>query len=92
MDYDQGAKTCSKVRLQAELDFILTSSLGTKDIHWSSVLIIGEHICGGSSLNSALEKRSAYVEEVFLAQPFRAAVIGVLTSNNKTTERFWRFD
>ncbi|KAF8422240.1 hypothetical protein EV426DRAFT_606660 [Tirmania nivea] len=74
-------------------DFVLTSSLGIeKDISWSSVLIVGDHVSGRASLNSALAQTIQYVQQVFLAQPFRSAVIAVLTSNKTASVSFWRFD
>ncbi|KAF8422226.1 hypothetical protein EV426DRAFT_643421 [Tirmania nivea] len=72
-------------------DFILASP--NHPIGWSSVLLVGEHASGKSSTRESLcIKLAQYAEQVFMAQPFRCAVLGIITSNIGLKCEFWRFD
>ncbi|KAF8446915.1 hypothetical protein BGX38DRAFT_1330608 [Terfezia claveryi] len=74
-------------------DFILTvddnatSSSATPT--WDSILVVGEHQSKGSQPFTQLAR---YAEQVFIAQPFRTAVLGIITSNTGPRLTFWRFD
>ncbi|KAF8426078.1 hypothetical protein EV426DRAFT_594965 [Tirmania nivea] len=68
-------------------DFILTTKPDAPT--WSSVLVVGEHQSKGSDPFNQL---ATYAEQVFIAQPFRVAVLGILTSNSGPRMTFWRFD
>ena len=50
---------------------------------------MGEHQSAGKTEETAKLQRASYVEQVLIAQPFRTATIGILTSN---TSSFLRFD
>ena len=75
---------------QARPDFVLTSNSVTPT--WSTILVVGEHHSAGKTEESAKLQLASYVEQVFIAQPFRMAVIGILTSNKSTALSLWRFD
>ncbi|KAF8415967.1 hypothetical protein EV426DRAFT_628394 [Tirmania nivea] len=45
---------------------------------WNSILVVGEQQSKGSNPFTQL---AGYAEQVFIAQPFRTAVLGILTSN-----------
>ena len=49
-------------------------------------------ITAGKTEETAKLQLASYVEQVFIAQPFRIATIGILTSNTSTFLRLWRFD
>jgi len=68
-------------------DFVLTVQPDAPT--WSSVLVVGEH---QQKHSNPLNQLAAYAEQVFIAQPFRNAVLGVLTSNTGPLMTFWRFD
>lgn len=70
-------------------DFVLSS--GTK-LEWRHILIVGEHESKGKSVHAAFIQLSCYAEQVFMAQPFRMAILGVLTSRKAARIEFWRFD
>ncbi|RPB18065.1 hypothetical protein L211DRAFT_871918 [Terfezia boudieri ATCC MYA-4762] len=74
-------------------DFILTCCPGIPT--WSSVLVVGEHQSQGSTSStnkSSFTQLACYAEQVFIAQPFRNFVFGILTSNQAPELIFWRFD
>jgi len=75
---------------QIRPDFVLASNSSAPT--WSSVLVVGEHQSAGKSEEAAKLQLASYVEQVFIAQPFRMAIIGILTSNTSTSLRLWRFD
>ncbi|RPB19246.1 hypothetical protein L211DRAFT_871379 [Terfezia boudieri ATCC MYA-4762] len=56
---------------------------------WDSILVVGEHQSKGSQPFTQLAR---YAEQVFIAQPFRTAVLGIITSCSGPQLRFWRFD
>ncbi|RPB23677.1 hypothetical protein L211DRAFT_868539 [Terfezia boudieri ATCC MYA-4762] len=70
-------------------DFILTVGDDTKTPKWNSILVVGKHQSKGSKPFTQLAR---YAEQVFIAQPFRTAVLGILTSNISLQLTFWRFD
>ncbi|KAF8448174.1 hypothetical protein BGX38DRAFT_603343 [Terfezia claveryi] len=75
-------------------DFILTvdgdaTSSSSATPTWDSILVVGEHQSKGSQPFTRLAQ---YAEQVFIAQPFRTAVLGIITSNTGPRLRFWRFD
>ncbi|RPB19035.1 hypothetical protein L211DRAFT_871492 [Terfezia boudieri ATCC MYA-4762] len=51
--------------------------------------VVGEHQSKGSQPFTQLAR---YAEQVFIAQPFRTAVLGIITSCSGPQLRFWRFD
>ncbi|KAF8422232.1 hypothetical protein EV426DRAFT_606639 [Tirmania nivea] len=59
---------------------------------WRHVLIVGEHQSKGSSVKASFIQLACYVEQVFIAQPFRTAVLGILTSRSGPRFTLWRFD
>ncbi|KAF8415971.1 hypothetical protein EV426DRAFT_513669, partial [Tirmania nivea] len=59
---------------------------------WSNIMVVGEHHSTGKTEETAKLQLASYVEQVFIAQPFRMAIIGILTSNTSTTLTLWRFD
>ncbi|RPB20408.1 hypothetical protein L211DRAFT_841744 [Terfezia boudieri ATCC MYA-4762] len=70
-------------------DFVLSI---TEDCHaWRDILIVGEHESQRSK-NKVYAQLASYADQVFVAQPFRAAVFGVLTSATRPVVSFWRFD
>lgn len=71
-------------------DFVLTWH--GVPLEWRSVLIVGEHESTGSTRTESLTQLATYAEQVFLAQPFRIFVFGLLTSNAGPKLAFWRFD
>ncbi|KAF8417572.1 hypothetical protein EV426DRAFT_622543 [Tirmania nivea] len=74
-------------------DFILTCCPDYPS--WSSVLVVGEHQSQGSTSStekSSFTQLACYAEQVFVAQPFRNSVLGILTSNQAPELKFWRFD
>lgn len=74
-------------------DFILTTEPSSPS--WFNVLVVGEHQSkkgSGSSRDSAMIQLASYAEQVFVVQPFRSAVLGILTSNMAPCLTFWRFD
>ncbi|RPB19638.1 hypothetical protein L211DRAFT_842443 [Terfezia boudieri ATCC MYA-4762] len=75
---------------QIRPDFVLTSN--SKTLTWSTVLVVGEHHSTGKSEEATKLQLASYVEQVFIAQPFRMATIGIITSSTSTTLRLWRFD
>ncbi|RPB18422.1 hypothetical protein L211DRAFT_831680 [Terfezia boudieri ATCC MYA-4762] len=56
---------------------------------WDSILVVGEHQSKGSKPFTQLTQ---YAEQMFIAQPFRTTVLGILTSNTGPQLTFWRFD
>ncbi|KAF8422941.1 hypothetical protein EV426DRAFT_604459 [Tirmania nivea] len=76
-------------------NFILTVDDDTKSRAspwaptWDSILVVGEHQSKGSKSFTQLAQ---YAEQIFIAQPFRTAVLGILTSNTGPQLTFWRFD
>ncbi|RPB23564.1 hypothetical protein L211DRAFT_231908 [Terfezia boudieri ATCC MYA-4762] len=76
-------------------DFILTVGDDAKSREspwaptWDSILVVGEHQSKGSKPFTQLAQ---YAEQIFIAQPFRTAVLGILTSNTGPQLTFWRFD
>ncbi|KAF8416571.1 hypothetical protein EV426DRAFT_704409 [Tirmania nivea] len=70
-------------------DFALAAG-GSFD--WRHVLIVGEHQSKGSSVKASFIQLACYVEQVFIAQPFRTAVLGILTSRSGPHFTLWRFD
>ncbi|RPB20003.1 hypothetical protein L211DRAFT_578135 [Terfezia boudieri ATCC MYA-4762] len=82
-------RTFSESRVRP--DFILASP--NYPIGWSSVLLVGEHASGKSPTRESLcIKLAQYAEQVFMTQPFRSAVLGIITSNTGPKCEFWRFD
>ena len=75
---------------QIRPDFVLTNNPTAPT--WSNILVVGEHHSAGKTEETAKLQLASYVEQVFIAQPFRVAMIGILTSNTSTTLRLWRFD
>ncbi|KAF8442515.1 hypothetical protein BGX38DRAFT_780685 [Terfezia claveryi] len=75
---------------QIRPDFVLTSNSVVPT--WSTILVVGEHHSVGKTEEAAKLQLASYVEQVFIAQPFRMAIIGILTSNSGTLLRLWRFD
>ncbi|RPB21748.1 hypothetical protein L211DRAFT_888657, partial [Terfezia boudieri ATCC MYA-4762] len=75
---------------QIRPDFVLTSNSVVPT--WSTIVVVGEHHSVGKTEEAAKLQLASYVEQVFIAQPFRMAIIGILTSNSSTSLRFWRFD
>ncbi|RPB23922.1 hypothetical protein L211DRAFT_838378 [Terfezia boudieri ATCC MYA-4762] len=75
-------------------DFVLTCGEvdGEVPLEWRSVLVVGEHQSTGSNASEAFTQLASYAEQVFIAQPFRIFVFGVLTSNAGPHLTFWRFD
>ncbi|RPB23921.1 hypothetical protein L211DRAFT_838374 [Terfezia boudieri ATCC MYA-4762] len=75
-------------------DFVLTCGEvdGEVPLEWRTVLVVGEHKSTGSKINKTFTQLASYAEQVFIAQPFRVFVLGVLTSNVGPKLRFWRFD
>ena len=77
-------------------DFVLASTNdaanGTTSIPWASVLIVGNHTSAHLPLEFTLAKSVQCAQQVFVSQPFRNAVIGLLTANDNSTVSFWRFD
>ncbi|KAF8414920.1 hypothetical protein BGX38DRAFT_1281593 [Terfezia claveryi] len=71
-------------------DFILTC--GEVPVEWSSILVVGEHQSTGSNPSVSFAQLASYAEQIFIAQPFRVFVLGVLTSNTDPDLTFWRFD
>ncbi|KAF8430829.1 hypothetical protein BGX38DRAFT_1263558 [Terfezia claveryi] len=71
-------------------DFVLTC--GEVPLEWRSVLVVGEHRSTGRNSSVSFTQLASYVEQVFIAQPFRVFVFGVLTSNVGQKLTFWRFD
>ncbi|RPB27293.1 hypothetical protein L211DRAFT_819181 [Terfezia boudieri ATCC MYA-4762] len=71
-------------------DFVLT--WGGVPLEWRSILVVGEHQSMGSNVNESFIQLASYAEQVFIAQPFRVFVFGVLTSNAGPNLTFWRFD
>jgi len=72
-------------------DFIL--SCPNHPVGWPSVLVVGEHTSTKSSAReSPFIELAQYAEQVFITQPFRSAVLGIVTSNTGPQCRFWRFD
>jgi len=71
-------------------DFVLTWP--GVPLEWRSVLVIGEHESIGSTTRDSFTQLASYAEQVFLAQPFRIFVLGILTSNVGPKLAFWRFD
>lgn len=62
-------------------------------IGWRSVLVVGEHLSMGSTPDAGLIQLACYAEQVFIAQPFRQSVLGILTLNKAPpTLSLWRFD
>ncbi|KAF8460990.1 hypothetical protein BDZ91DRAFT_383321 [Kalaharituber pfeilii] len=61
-------------------------------VAWKDVLIVGSHESKGSTVDSSIVQLACYASEVFLAQPFRHFVFGILTSNCRRGIVFWRFD
>ncbi|RPB19120.1 hypothetical protein L211DRAFT_663635 [Terfezia boudieri ATCC MYA-4762] len=80
---------------QLRPDFILTVGDDAKSREsswaptWDSILVVGEHQSKGSKPFTQLAQ---YAEQIFIAQPFRTAVLGILTSNTGPQLTFWRFD
>ncbi|KAF8416027.1 hypothetical protein EV426DRAFT_628212 [Tirmania nivea] len=68
---------------------VSVGSGSAKPPKWNSILVVGEHQSKGSKPFSQLAR---YAEQVFIAQPFRTAVLGILTSNISPQLTFWRFD
>ncbi|KAF8419397.1 hypothetical protein BGX38DRAFT_1309570 [Terfezia claveryi] len=71
-------------------DFVLTC--GEVPLEWRSILIVGEHQSTGSNASEAFTQLASYAEQVFIAQPFRVFVFGILTSNAGPCLTLWRFD
>ena len=71
-------------------DFVLTCC--GIPLEWRSVLVVGKHQSTGSTVRESFTRLATYAEQVFLAQPFRICVSGVLTSNRGPNLTFWRFD
>ncbi|KAF8455719.1 hypothetical protein BGX38DRAFT_1327825 [Terfezia claveryi] len=71
-------------------DFILTWR--GVPLEWRTVLVVGEHQSTGSKINKSFTQLASYAEQVFIAQPFRVFVLGILTSNIGPKLTFWRFD
>ncbi|KAF8447109.1 hypothetical protein BGX38DRAFT_604662 [Terfezia claveryi] len=71
-------------------DFVLIC--GEVPVKWSSVLVVGEHESRGSNASISFTQLASYAEQVFIAQPFRVFVLGVLTSKVGQKLTFWRFD
>ncbi|KAF8447106.1 hypothetical protein BGX38DRAFT_604610 [Terfezia claveryi] len=71
-------------------DFILTC--GEVPVEWSSILVVGEHQSTGSNPSVSFAQLASYAEQIFIAQPFRVFVFGVITSNTDPDLTFWRFD
>ncbi|KAF8430967.1 hypothetical protein BGX38DRAFT_1277502 [Terfezia claveryi] len=71
-------------------DFVLTC--GEVPLEWRTILVVGEHQSTGSNASEAFTQLASYAEQVFIAQPFRVFVFGVLTSNAGPRLTFWRFD
>ncbi|KAF8415690.1 hypothetical protein EV426DRAFT_629342 [Tirmania nivea] len=77
---------------RARPDFVLALDENPSTGGWRTVLVVGEHHSTGSSVDISFLKLAAYAEQVFIAQPFRNFVFGILTSNADTFITFWRFD
>ncbi|RPB20018.1 hypothetical protein L211DRAFT_852723 [Terfezia boudieri ATCC MYA-4762] len=71
-------------------DFVLT--WGGVPLEWRSILVVGEHQSTGSNASESFTQLASYAEQVFIAQPFRVFVLGILTSNAGPKLTFWRFD
>ncbi|KAF8421856.1 hypothetical protein EV426DRAFT_516878, partial [Tirmania nivea] len=61
-------------------------------LEWRAILVVGEHQSTGSNISESFTQLASYAEQVFIAQPFRVFVFGVLTSNAGPKLTFWRFD
>ena len=75
---------------QIRPDFVLTRNSIAPT--WSTILVVGEHRSVGKTEEVAKLQLASYVEQVFIEQPFRMAIIGILTSNSGTSLSLWRFD
>lgn len=73
-------------------DFCLSTKGTQAGFDWRRIVIIGEHHSKGSSAKEAFIQLGCYAEQVFIAQPFRTAVLGVFTSNKAPGFEVWRFD
>lgn len=62
------------------------------DFTWRDILIVGEHQSKRTSIKASFMQLSCYAEQVFIAQPFRNAVLGILTMNTNPWFEVWRFD
>lgn len=73
-------------------DFVFT--LGEKEFDWHHVLIVGEHESKPAveDFHISLFHLERYAKRVFLAQPFRSSVLGILTSRGRSCFRVCRFD
>lgn len=75
---------------QIRPDFALTSTPTTPT--WSTILVVGEHTSVGKTEETVRLQLASYAEQVFIVQPFRTAIIGIITSNTSSCLRLWRFD
>ncbi|KAF8418143.1 hypothetical protein EV426DRAFT_619966 [Tirmania nivea] len=75
---------------QIRPDFVLTRNPIAPT--WSTILVVGEHQSAGKTEETGKLQLASYVEQVFIAQPFRMATIGILTSNTSLFLTLWRFD
>lgn len=75
-------------------DFALLASSRSlrTDFDWRHILIVGEHQSRGSSIKAAFVQLACYAEQIFIAQPFRRAVVGILTYREGPRFEVWRFD
>ncbi|KAF8422177.1 hypothetical protein EV426DRAFT_643401 [Tirmania nivea] len=71
-------------------DFVLTWR--GEPLEWRAILVVGEHQSKGSNDSESFTQLASYAEQVFIAQPFRVFVFGILTSNAGPKLTFWRFD
>ncbi|RPB18865.1 hypothetical protein L211DRAFT_843186 [Terfezia boudieri ATCC MYA-4762] len=86
------ALICNRNETLIRPDFILTTELSTTGPYsWGHVLAVGEHESKGSH-DHGLSQLASYAEQVFIAQPFRVAVFGLITSNSSPVVTFWSFD
>ncbi|KAF8439606.1 hypothetical protein BGX38DRAFT_1332251 [Terfezia claveryi] len=86
------ALICNRNETLIRPDFILTTELSTTGTYnWGHVLVVGEHESKGSH-DHGLSQLASYAEQVFIAQPFRVAVLGLITSNSSPVVTFWSFD